>query len=85
MATTFMCQHSARLVTRAHDWDQQASCGFAAELLAPRAVLVAAVPAHPDEDERAEAIASLAQKYQVYPELIRRHLQNAMRFGVHPR
>jgi len=78
---TFMCQRGARLITRTHDWDQQASRGFAAELLAPRAAVVAAVPADLDEDERADAIAGLAQTYQVHPELIRRQLQNAARFG----
>ena len=76
-----MCQRGARLITRTHDWDQQASRGFAAELLAPRAALAAAVPADLDEDERADAIAGLAENYQVHPELIRRQLQNAVRFG----
>lgn len=79
---TFMCQRGARLITRTHDWDQQASRGFAAELLAPRAALVDAVPASLDEDERADAINGLAQKYQVHTELVRRQLQNAARFGI---
>jgi hypothetical protein len=79
---TFMCERGARLITRTHDWDQQASRGFAAELLAPRAALAAAVPSDLDEDERADAITALAQSYQVHPELIRRQLQNAARFGI---
>jgi len=78
----FMCQHGARLITRTHDWDQQASRGFAAEMLAPRAAIATAVPADLDDDERAEAIAGLASKYQVHAELIRRQLQNAARFGI---
>jgi Zn-dependent peptidase ImmA (M78 family) len=81
---TFMCQRSARLITRTHDWDQQASRGFAAELLAPRAALAAKIPGDLDEDERADAITSLAENYQVHPELIRRQLQNAARFGLQP-
>jgi Zn-dependent peptidase ImmA (M78 family) len=81
---TFMCQRGARLITRTHDWDQQASRGFAAELLAPRAALVAAIPADLDEDERADAITCLAAKYQVHPELIGRQVQNAVRFGIQP-
>jgi len=79
---TFMCERGARLITRTHDWDQQASRGFAAELLAPRAALAAAVPANLDEDERADAITDLAQTYQVHTELIQRQLQNAARFGI---
>lgn len=79
---TFMCQRGARLITRAHDWDQQASRGFAAELLAPRAALAAAIPADLDEDERADVITSLAERYRVHPELVRRQLQNAARFGI---
>lgn len=79
---TFMCERGARLITRTHDWDQQASRGFAAELLAPRAALAAAVPADLDEDERADAINGLAQTYLVHTELIRRQLQNAARFGI---
>ena len=78
---TFMCERGARLITRTHDWDQQASRGFAAELLAPRDALAAAIPADLDEDERADAINRLAERYQVHPELIRRQLQNAVRFG----
>jgi Zn-dependent peptidase ImmA (M78 family) len=78
----FMCQGGERLITRAHDWDQQASRGFAAELLAPRAALAAMVPADMDDDERADMIADLAKKYQVHTELIRRQLQNAARFGI---
>lgn len=76
-----MCQRGARLITRSHDWDQQASRGFAAELLAPRAALAAEMPVDLDEDERADAITNLAERYQVHPELIRRQLQNADRFG----
>ena len=64
---TFMCQRSARLITRTHDWDQQASRGFAAELLAPRAAVVAAVPADLDEDERADAIAGLRRPTKSIP------------------
>ncbi len=74
---TFLCERGARLITRTHDWDQQASRGFAAELLAPRAAVAAAIPADLDEDERADAITSLAETYQVHPELVRRQLQNA--------
>jgi len=73
----FMCQRGPRLITRTHDWDQQASRGFAAELLAPRAALTAQVPADLDEDERGDVITRLATKYQVHPEVIRRQLQNA--------
>jgi hypothetical protein len=79
---TFMCQRGARLITGTHDWDQQASRGFAAELLAPRAALVASIPADLGEDERADAVTSLAEKYQVHPELIERQLQNADHFGI---
>ncbi len=75
----FLCQNGARLLTRAHDWDQQASRGFAAELLAPRAALAAEVPANLDDDERDDRIADLARKYEVHPELVRRQLQNASR------
>jgi Zn-dependent peptidase ImmA (M78 family) len=79
---TFMCERGARLITRTHDWDQQASRGFAAELLAPRAAVVDALPADLDDDEREDAITDLAKTYQVQPELIRRQLQNAARFGI---
>jgi hypothetical protein len=79
---TFICQRGARLITRSHDWDQQASRGFAAELLAPRAALAAAIPADLDEDEQADAISGLAETYRVHPELIRRQLQNAVRLGI---
>jgi hypothetical protein len=79
---TFMCQRGARLITRSHDWDQQASRGFAAEFLAPRAALVNAVPIDQDEDEQSDAIGEIAQRYHVHPELVRRQLQNAARFGT---
>ena len=75
----FMCQRGARLITQTHDWDQQASRGFAAELLAPRAALTAEVTEDLDEDEVADAISVLAQKYHVHTELVRRQLQNATR------
>lgn len=77
----FLCEHGPRLVTRAHDWDQQASRGFAAELLAPRQALLARL-SDVDIDDRADPIGRLAQEYDVSSELISRQLQNALNYGA---
>ena len=76
----FTCQNGPRLVTRGRDWDQQASRGFAAELLAPRAILMN-FDDDLDTDEQAGLITSLAQKYEVDPQLIQWQLVNAKRVG----
>jgi len=73
---SFMCQDGPRLITRAHDWDQQASRGFAAEILAPRRALLEHLSGV-DDDDRASYIDELANKYEVSSLLISRQLQNA--------
>jgi hypothetical protein len=77
----FTCGNGPRLVTRGHDWDQQASRGFAAELLAPRTAMISIINSDPDYEDRVAAIASLAKKYEVGPELIAWQLENAERLG----
>jgi hypothetical protein len=76
----FACQNGPRLVTRGRDWDQQASRGFAAELLAPRAVLMG-LNDDIDTDEQARLINSLALKYEVDARLMEWQLVNAKRVG----
>ncbi len=69
----FACDRSERLVTRAFTWDQQASRAFAAELLAPRAALVARAPENADPSQ----VGELASEYGVGTVLIERQLENA--------
>ena len=70
------CQEGARLVTRAHTWDQQASRAFAAELLAPRKALALHTRADLEADERRELEQQLANHYQVSAEVVRLQLRN---------
>jgi hypothetical protein len=69
----FTCDASQRLLTGAYTWDQQASRAFAAELLAPRAALVARSPGRV---ERA-AIEKLAEEFVVSTKVIENQLGNA--------
>jgi hypothetical protein len=68
----FGCSETARLVTDAYTWDQQVSRAFAAELLAPRALLREQTSGWADRQK----IDSLAENFQVSDILIRRQLQN---------
>ncbi|MCC6581743.1 MAG: hypothetical protein IT440_15025 [Phycisphaeraceae bacterium] len=75
----YLCENGPRLVTRAHDWDQQASRGFAAELLAPR-YLVAQRVRLDDSDEC--AIRELAEELEVSEQLIYWQARNAYLSGI---
>ena len=77
----FTCDSGPRLVTRGHDWDQQASRGFAAELLAPRTALLRAIAPYSDEEDRPVKVVGLSRKYGVSVELIERQIENAERLG----
>jgi Zn-dependent peptidase ImmA (M78 family) len=70
------CRQGARLVTRAHTWDQQAARAFAAELLAPQDALAKDVRSDMETDEREEIQRRLADRYQVSTEVIRLQLAN---------
>jgi hypothetical protein len=69
----FTCDRSERLVTRAYTWDQQASRAFAAELLAPRAALVARAPQQADR----ATVDQLAQEFAASTKVIENQLENA--------
>jgi len=69
----FGCDQSERLLTRAYTWDQQSSRAFAAELLAPRAALVARVKGTADEDD----LAKLSEDFGVSRRVIEHQLTNA--------
>ena len=77
------CGQGPRLITAAHTWDQQASRVFAAELLAPRAGLLADIPSELNMSaEDWEALtARLSKKYLVSMQVIEHQLENA---GVEP-
>jgi len=70
------CQQGARLVTRAHTWDQQAARAFAAELLAPQEALAAEARPDMEPEERWELQKKLAKRYRVSTEVIWLQLQN---------
>ena len=70
------CGNGARLITRAHTWDQQASRAFAAELLAPRKVLAGDAGDDLEPDEWRDLEEKLAARFRVSTEVIRRQLQN---------
>jgi Zn-dependent peptidase ImmA (M78 family) len=78
----FTCGNGPRLVTRGHDWDQQASRGFAAELLAPRTALLKASSDDYEDEGRGDCVKELGQKFGVSFELIERQLQNAERYDA---
>lgn len=65
---------SQRLLTDAFSWDQKASRAFAAELLAPKQALVAAVP---NTEADIETVANLSERYKVSMRLIEHQLENA--------
>src|SRR5205085_3936670 len=69
----FTCDRSERLITRAYTWDQQASRAFAAELLAPRAALIARAPQQADR----ATIDQLAQEFATSTKVIENQLENA--------
>ncbi len=71
------CRRGARLVTRAHTWDQQATRAFAAELLAPQAALCERARRDMEPDERLELQQELASEFRVSTEVIRLQLRNA--------
>lgn len=66
-----------RLVTDARTWDQRASRSFGAELLAPRAGVVALFESAARRFGRDEAELHVAAHYDVNPTVIRRQLDNA--------
>lgn len=69
----FSCRLGARLLTRAHTWDQQASRAFAAELLAPQAVLWERTGDWASQED----IDRLAHEFKVSTHVIQRQLQNS--------
>jgi hypothetical protein len=71
------CQRGARLLTKAHTWNQQATRAFAAELLAPQKALAPEASPDMEPDERSQLQMDLSNKYRVSPEVIRLQLQNA--------
>ena len=71
------CQRSARLITDAHTWDQQAARAFAAELLAPRRDLAADLA----KDSTGDVIRRLAEKYVVSARVVEHQLNNANVFS----
>jgi hypothetical protein len=70
------CRQGARLLTRAHTWDQQASRAFAAELLAPQEALVKHAKPEMELDERRQLQEELGARFQVSAEAIRLQLEN---------
>ena len=71
----YACDRGARLATNAHTWDQQASRGFAAELLAPQASLLDEL-ARSSEDYDS-LVTALAGRYRVSTRVIEYQLENA--------
>jgi hypothetical protein len=71
------CQHSARLITDAHTWDQRAARAFAAELLAPRKDLVADLA----NNSTGDVIGRIAEKYLVGARVVEHQLNNANVFS----
>ena len=69
----FACEASARLITNAFTWDQQASRAFAAELLAPQAALAQRVPESADKT----TVEDLAAEYRVSTAVVSLQLKNA--------
>jgi Zn-dependent peptidase ImmA (M78 family) len=71
----YTCSRGARLVTKAHTWDQQASRGFAAELLAPQAPLLDKHSS--SSEEQGSLVAALASHYRVSTRVVEHQLENA--------
>ncbi len=71
----FACDRGPRLATNAHTWDQQASRAFAAELLAPQAVLVDETTHY--SGDRDSLVRTLASRYRVSTQVIGYQLENA--------
>ncbi len=65
-----------RLVTDARTWDQRASRAFAAELLAPSEQVKSAYASIETRQGRDEADATLAERYNVSPMVIRHQMEN---------
>ena len=73
----FGCAKGPRLITTAHTWDQQAARAFAAELLAPRAALVAEYRSRKNTEKADTFVRRMARKFRVSTRVIDYNLENA--------
>jgi hypothetical protein len=73
-------EHSPRLLTEAHTWDQKSSRAFAAELLAP----AEALRQRASGTISAEEVSQLADEFMVHPLVIEHQLVNHAIAAVEP-